>query len=307
MSDENYNFLLDRLAKSCGLDKEEIERRVNAKREKLSGLISKEGAIHVISSELGISLDEGKCKIEELTPGMRKVNLVGKIIKLFPVRSYTQKDGTPSKVANMILADNTSNVKVVLWDTNHIKLLEDGIIKEGDIVEVVNSSIREGEVHLGSFSDFKKSNEKFDSIQTEKVVKEKSIADFHVGDSVNFRGFIVQSFEPRFFNVNKQTGRKISQEEIDSGIASEKRALINLVVDDGTETVRAVLFFERMIEIGLSEINDVEKLKNQRDDLLGKEFIFSGTIKMNSYFNTPELIVEKIERVNLDELIKKLE
>jgi ribonucleotide reductase alpha subunit len=43
---------------------------------------------------------------------------------LFPVRSFTTKKGEAGKVANLILADDTSNIKVVLWDMNHISLIE---------------------------------------------------------------------------------------------------------------------------------------------------------------------------------------
>ena len=34
---------------------------------------------------------------------------------------------------------------------------------------------------------------------------------------------------------------------------------------------------------------------------------FSGNIRMNSFFNTPEFTIESIEPVNLDSLIQKLE
>src|SRR3989344_6623595 len=119
----NYENILERISKSSGLEKDEIERRVEAKRAKLSGLISKEGAAQVIAAELGISFDNEKLKIGELLPTMRKVNVIGKVINLFPVRTFTKND-KQGKVANMVIADETSNIKVVLWDVNHIGLIE---------------------------------------------------------------------------------------------------------------------------------------------------------------------------------------
>jgi len=93
MVQENYEKILGRIARSAGLEKEEIERRVNEKRDKLSGLISKEGAAQVVAAELGISFDDEILKIGELLPGMRKVNLVGKIIGLTPIRTFkTEQD-----------------------------------------------------------------------------------------------------------------------------------------------------------------------------------------------------------------------
>ena len=64
MGDENYVRILEKMAKASGLDKEELERRVEAKRAKLSGLISKEGAAQVIAAELGINFDNEKLKIK---------------------------------------------------------------------------------------------------------------------------------------------------------------------------------------------------------------------------------------------------
>jgi len=93
MAEENYVKILERLARASDLEKEEIERRVEAKRAKLSGLISREGAAQVIAAELGVSFDDEKLKINELLPGMRKVNVIGKIIELFPVRTFTTKKG----------------------------------------------------------------------------------------------------------------------------------------------------------------------------------------------------------------------
>jgi len=303
----NYEKILERISKSSGVDKEEIERRIEAKRAKLSGLISKEGAAQIIAAELGISFDNEKLKINELLSGMRKVNVVGKVINLFPVRNFTTKKGDEGKVANLFIADDTSNIKVVLWDTNHIELIEKGEIAKDKVIEIANASMRDNELHLGSFSELKLSDEVFDNVKTERVVKEKKISDFKINDNASVRAFVVQSFSPRFFEVNKETGRKITDEEKAKGIVFEKRALINIVLDDGTENIRAVLFHENLPKIGLTELEDPEKLSFQREDLLGKEMIFFGNVRRNNFFNNEEFIINDVKEINLDELIKRLE
>ena len=154
MVEISYDKLLDKISKTSGLDKAELERRVEAKRAKLSGLISKEGAAQVVAAELGINLDKEKVKIDELLPGMRKANVLAKVIKLSPVRTFV-KDGKESKVANIIVADDTSNIKVVLWDTHHIELIERGEITEDKVIDIANASMRGNELHLGSFSELK--------------------------------------------------------------------------------------------------------------------------------------------------------
>jgi len=307
MAQENYERILEKIARLSGIEKEEVLRKIDAKRAKLSGLISHEGAAQIVAAELGVSFDNEKLKLNELLPGMRKINVVGKIINLFPVRAFKTQKGDEGKVLNMVLADDTSNTKVVLWDTNHITLFENNVLGKDSVVEIFNASVRDGEIHLGSFSDIKPSQEVFENIITERIVKKKKISEFKLSDNVKVRAFIVQSFEPRFFEVNKETGKKITEEEKGRGIAFEKRALINVVIDDGSETIRAVAFHEQLKELGLTDLEDENKRIIQKEELLGKEFVFSGNVRKNNYFNNEEFIISSVGEVNLDELVGELE
>jgi ssDNA-binding replication factor A large subunit len=303
----NYEKLVEKIAKFSGLKKEEIDRKIEAKRAKLSGLISQDGAAQIVAAELGVNFENEKLKIDELLPGMRKINTCGKIISISPVRTFKTQKGDEGKVLNCFIADETSNIKVVFWDTNHISLIEKGEIKENDVIDISNASMRENELHLGSFSEVKKSNNQIENIKTERVVKEKKIKDFKIGDNTLLRAFIVQAFQPRFFEVNKETGKKMTEEEKTQGLPTDKRALINIVLDDGTETIRAVLFNENLPALGLNNLEDAERLTFQIEDLLGKELMFSGNVRKNNFFNNEEFIVDSVKPINLDELIIQLE
>ncbi len=298
----SYEKILKKLSELSKVSEEEIDRQIESKREKFSGLITREGALQIIASNLGVSFDNESLKIDELLPEMRKVNFVGKITKLFPVRTFTTKSGDEGKVANMYVADDTSNIKIVLWDVNHISSLENQEIKEGDSIEVIGGRMRQNEVHLGGFSEFKKSRVVFADVRTEKVVTEAKLAEINLGDRIKVRAFVVQSYDPRFFEANKETGRKVTEEELANGVPTEKRAILNVVIDDGTENIRAVMFHEMVKKIGLNKFDEPEELIKQKEDLLGKELIFIATVKNNSYFNNAELIVEDIEQVDLDVL-----
>lgn len=312
MGEENYQKILLKISRYSGVEKEELERRVEAKRAKLSGLISREGAAQVIAAELGINFDNEVLKIEELLPGMRKVNCLGKVINLFPVRTFT-RNGQENKVANFIIADETSNVKVVLWDVNHIDLVEKGQVKEEVVVEIGNGSVRENEIHLGSFSELKVSNKQLSGVKREKIVKEKDISEFNIGESLKTRAFIVQLFPPRFFYVCPECKKKATQEGEDYNcqehgkVMPEKRAIINAVIDDGTGTIRIVLFHDAVKQLGFTNLEDAEVLEKERQEILGKEMILQGNVRKNNYFNNEELIIEQAQEVKLDELIKGLE
>ena len=314
MSDINYEKVLEKIARASGLSKEEIGEKVKAKRAKLSELISYEGAAQIVAAELGINFENEKLKINELLPGMRKVNVVGKIIDLFPVRTFKSKKGEESKVVNFVLADDTSNIKIVLWDTNHISLIEGGRVKKGSSIELGNASMRGNELHLGSFSELKISSELFDDskIVTEKIVSEKKISNFVVSENVKTRAFILQTFEPKSFQVCPECSKKATAEGenfvcVSHGkIFPEKRYLMTIVLDDGTGTIRAVLFHENLPKIGLTELDNIERLISQRENLLGKEMFFSGNVRMSKFFNEPEFVINDVNEVNLENLIEIL-
>jgi len=291
---DNYDKLLERISKSSDIKKEELERRVEAKRAKLSGLISKEGAAQIIAAELGINFESERLKISELVQGMRRVNVVGQITKIFPVREFKKND-REGKIGSLLLGDDSSNVRVVLWDVNHIALIEKEDLKEGDVVDIMNGSIRNGEIHLSGFSDIKKSDEKIENVKTEREFFIGNLGDASPGKNMKVRAVIVQSFEPKHFESKSKPG--------------EKGVLLNVVLDDGTENIRAVLFGEVIKKLGLTdeEISSVEKFNEKKDSLLGSEKFFSGNFRTNTFFNNLEMAVDNVEDVDVDVLVKELE
>ncbi len=307
---DNYLQLVQRISESAKIEKQEIERRVEAKRAKLSGLVSKEGAAQIVASELGINFDKEKLKISQLVQSMRRANTLGKIIQLAPVREFN-KNNRQGKVVSFTLADETSNIRVVLWDTNHISLIESEKIKLGDIVEISNAAIRNSELHLSSLSDIKLSNEQFDNVITEKSYSLAKLKDARPGINLKARALIIQLFEPRFFDVCPECNKKLTDSScnVHGKVLAKKRALLNLVLDDGTDNIRSVLFGDSINKLGLTDddIFTIENFIAKKESLLGEEMFFSGNIRLNALFNRPEFNIENVESVRVDELIRQFE
>ncbi len=277
----NYKSLIEFISESSGVPVEEIERKIEAKRAKLAGLISKEGAAQVIAAELNVSFDKQLIKLSQIVPGMRKINIVGQIINLFPVREYS-KNGRSGRVASFVLADETTNVRAVLWDENHIDLIAKGQINEKTVVEITNASVRNGEIHLSSFSEIKISDKNIKNLVLEKPIFEKFIVNFNSNDKVSTRAFIIRLFEPKFFEVCPECKKKINEVgecQTHGKVIPEKRALLSFVLDDGTDSIRAVMF----------------------------AMMATGQVRKNAMFNRNEFIVEDLKDVDVDELIVKLE
>ncbi len=304
----NYEKLVERISNSSNLPIEEIERKVEAKKAKLSGLISKEGAAQIIAAELGINFDSEILKISELVQGMKRANVIGKIIKLNPVKEYN-KNNKQGKIGSFLLADETSNIRTVLWDTNHIALIEQGKIKENSVIEISNAYVRNNELHLSSFADIKLSNEKISNPVLERAFQTKKLKDAKTGETIKTRAIIVNMFEPKYFEVNPETGKKFTEEDRNNRLLPKKRALLNLILDDGTETIRSVAFGEQINSLGLTDeqIFSPDEFIKIKSSLLGEEKHFAGQIRLNSFSNTNELTIQEVHDVNPDELIKELD
>lgn len=305
----NYERLIELIAEGSGVSVEEIERKIEAKQAKLSGLISKEGAAQVIAAELGVSFDKQIIKINQIIPNMKKINLIGKIISLFPVRKYN-KNGRSGRIGSFILADSTSNIRTVMWDENHIDLIVKGEIKQEIVVEINNANIRNGELHLTSFSEIKPSEKKINNVVIDRPVFNKKIVEFNINDNVSTRAFIVQMFGPKFFEICPECRKKATEGQcVEHGaVNSEKRALINFVIDDGSDSIRVVMFSDQIEKLlSKEELEDPELFSKKREEFLGKEMNITGNVRKNSMFNNPEFIISDIGDIDIDKLINELE
>lgn len=290
-----YVSLVEKISRHSNLPIEEIEKKVDAKKSKLSGLISKEGAAQIVAAELGISFENEMIKINELTEGLRRANVIGKITRVNPVKEFS-KNGRSGKFASFTLGDETSNARVVLWDSNHVSLIESGNLTQGSVIEIRGASVKNGELHVSAFSDIKPSEKKFDSVKETVAPMSGNFADAKEGAFVNVRAFIVQTFEPRFFDSKKNEG--------------EKGVLLNIVLDDGSASMRSVLFgdnIKRLLGVKDEELFSLDVLNTKRAELIGEEKMFTGSFKMNSFSNNLEFSVRNIDDFSIETVIKELE
>ena len=133
--------IIEKIKEEKGLSEEEINARIQAKLTQLSGLISKEGAAHIIANELGIKVIEmgGKLKIKNILAGMRSVETFGKVTRIFEVRDF-KKENREGRVGSFIIGDETGTIRIVCWGSQADKIRE---FKENDIVRVQNGYVRE--------------------------------------------------------------------------------------------------------------------------------------------------------------------
>jgi len=312
------------------ISEEEINAKIEEKLKQLSGLISKEGAAHIVANEMGVKVFEqvsGRLQIKNILSGMRSVETVGKVIRKFEFREF-QTETRSGKVASMVIGDETGTIRAVMWgeQAENIKRLN-----EGDIVKLVGGYVRENqgrkEVHLNDRSRLiiNPKGEKIEHVADERTFEKatrkqiKALAD---GDeNIEILGTIVQSFEPRFFEVCPECGKRAQQAggkfvcPEHSFTNPDFSYVMNLVLDDGTETVRCV-FFRNQAERLLGKTKDEmmkykdkpEEFEAVKTELLGNQLKLIGRVNKNQMFDRLEFVSQLVfTNPDPEEEIKRLE
>lgn len=306
MSEEE---IIKKIAKDKNIPETEVQNKIDSKLEELGGLISKEGAAHIIANELGVDLlkTEGISKISNIVVGMRDVTLAGRIVRKYDLRTFNKQDGE-GKVAKFLLGDNDGITMVVLWDdkTSDFEKLE-----EGSIVKITNLNVRDNngrsEVHSSSQTSIElnpkgvevKALERSDSNMNAGPAQRKKISELNKMDSnVEIFVTIVQVFDPKFFQ-SKQDPNK-------------RGAVLNLFVDDGSDNIRTVFWNDQIKDLiqkdYLAFEENIQDFENTKTELLGKMVKLTGRVVHNDMFSRLEFVVNKIDlNPNPDEEIKKLD
>jgi replication factor A1 len=154
--------IVDLIVAKSGKSKEDVARLIEAKKKELDGYVTDEGAASLVARELDLDLFEKqrspelKLSVRDLVAGMSGVTLNLRVLRIFPLRTFTRKQGGEGKVASLMGADATGSIRVTFWDT-HTKPIEDREIDEGDVLRIINGRIKTGlrdqlEIHLGTGS-----------------------------------------------------------------------------------------------------------------------------------------------------------
>ena len=325
----NYDELVSKI-KEKGLNDEEINKKIDDKMEQLSGLISREGAAHLIANELGVKIfeDVGKLKISKIMAGMRDVEVDGKVVDIYEVRSF-KKNEREGKVGSFLIGDETGRIRIVMWDDNHISKLEKNELKADDIVRLKNCYVKENngykEMHLGSGSLFEVNPE---GVEIKEVANgasftltSKKISELGENDNnVSLKGTVVQIFEPRFYEICEQCGKRARMENgnFNCGehgtVEIKYAAVINFFLDDGTDNIRVVGFRDQvksLLEVeeeALLEFRtNISKFEELKGSLLGKQLDVGGRVVKNDMFDRKEFIASSIEELKAEELLNEME
>ena len=141
------------------LSRGDVLKKIYEKKRSSADYFFDEVAARLIASELGVEIQSeedtlhSEIEIENLISGLNDVNVAGRVITVLPIKTFSRPDLTEGKIARLQLADNTGEIRLVLWNDKS-SIVETGNIRIGQIIKVLHAYVRQGidgklELHIG--------------------------------------------------------------------------------------------------------------------------------------------------------------
>ena len=225
------------------MSEEELSQRLMLKQQELHGLLSQDGALHIIANEMGINVKQFFARptpIASLVSGMHVFGVQGSVSRIYPVQSF-DKNGKRGIVGSFLLQDPTGSIRVVAWNDQVSSLSS---LHEGDTVLLQHAQVKQRqntiEIHLLPET----------ALKVSATIIRKLLCQINESDKmVQVHGTIVAVHELRFFEQCPRCKKRLlpqNQQWIcaTDGIQPPKYGyLLSLIIDDGSETRRAIFFF----------------------------------------------------------------
>ncbi|MBW2982981.1 DUF2240 family protein [Candidatus Woesearchaeota archaeon] len=317
MIDLPLDKIIERITEETDLTETQVREKISQKLEELSGLISEEGAAHIIANEHDVKLQDPDkpLTIDKLASGMRNLIIKGKARQVFEVREFSNERRS-GKVGNFLLQDETGITRVVLWNDQADQLSD---IKQGDVIRIQGAYVRENngrtELHLGSDAKLQVNPEgvtvDVDVTQTSRPPAEiKKITELSEQDgNAVIVATIVQVFDPHFFAVCPECNARAKEEDgkhtcpRHGEVTPTYNYVMNLYLDDSTDNVRCVLWREQIETLLGKSRDELLKMKDEggafedaKTDLLGIVVKARGKVKNNEAFGRLEFVAYELEK-----------
>lgn len=294
--------VVEKIASEKSLSVDQVNSKISKKMTELAGLVSAEGAAHIIANEMGVSIfteEPQELKLSNIQPFMKHISVTGKVVAIFDLVEF-QKDSNPGKVRNLILGDETGRVRVSFW--HHATDPLDAV-SQGTILRLKNvvSKDNNGQVELSvSTPESIEINPEGVSVETiaEQPAPKKKIVELENETRVTLVGAIVQAFKPAYYPVCPECRRKLKDNECSVHGKQEPSLgyVFNCILDDGTDTIRCVFFNDTADTFG--DWKTIEKDISAQEELvkkiIGGLLNVTGSVRTNQLMGRKEIIASSV-------------
>lgn len=138
--------LLQKVITRTGKTKTEVLQLVEDKKNKFAGLLTDNGALYMLAKEYDVDLELSKTltekiKLSQLAAGMQNLELIVRVIHIFAPKTY-EKEGKKGSYCKLIVADDSGEIKLTLWNKDVEKLSEEKI-QRNDLLLLKNCFVTE--------------------------------------------------------------------------------------------------------------------------------------------------------------------
>lgn len=187
---------------------EEFEHELQVRYREYDGLLDEPTIALLVVDELGRN-KQTISKIADLKSDM-KSTVFGEIINFYESRHFTRKNGSPGRVINLELADETGMCRLVLWNKD-VELVRNKTVQKGTRVKVVNGYVKNGfnglELNVGRWSLLEIEPEDMPMVAKEKLANGMVIKGTLVNREPT-RVFFKETGEVGFVTTIKISGEK---------------------------------------------------------------------------------------------------
>ncbi len=212
---DEYEKIKDKISYEEFLEKMDEYKKENADVSFIDDISIAHMVVGDFITEKNEPLEESKelWKIKDLQAGTHHVNILGRVMSISNVKTFTSKKGREGKLANLILADETGRIRVVFW-TENIKMLKK--FQEGDVIKIddveVKQGYREDETHLNVRSALEKLDPKDYTDFPEYDDKITPLKEIKGDMEVNVAARVIRIPRIRSFDRNGRDGKVASLE-----------------------------------------------------------------------------------------------
>lgn len=298
----------------------------------------------LINTEISENRSKSKYEVEfkpisDISPELKEVHIKGLVTNIYPIKSIVTKDGKNIQLQSFRLADSSGEIRLTCW-RNNIKKLNN--IGENEYLKILNARVKENdeygtELTITGKTIVKKvdeaERENFGFISSDLVKDNssiyshiKDIADINENEEVTIQATIAKVIDrPFVFPLCPDCKKKLNENTDGFECKNHGRLdipeyllLFSFIANDGTGNVRVVCggsLAEKIIDMSANEAASLVKKEGserapylylKEQDFEDNEYIITGLVKNNSYFDALELKAKTIDVIDYTPMTRQI-
>ncbi|MCK4779442.1 MAG: DUF2240 family protein, partial [Candidatus Lokiarchaeota archaeon] len=272
-----------------------------------------------------------KKKIKNLQKSKGVVSFDGIITSVDNIKTISLKSGEDVSLLGFIISDDSDGIRVTLWREKaeeYSKLLNvgQGLSLKNVLVKYSNFSNR-NEISLIKESILELKDIEIKNLKSIDLSKQGRATNFsgnytkvesiEASGTIEIKGFIAKDLNNiTVYEACKNCYKKVENCTCGKGDNTEFRMILNLIIDDGTGTIRTTFMGEQAEKligvetanvVQLKETPEFEKfLEKKSSEFLGKDVIIKGRAKFSDYSNQYEISVYDFKDINIDDELERV-